>query len=165
MALSAGEPPCVWGGYFFFWGGGKCKFYFYGRGDFSESGGLQDLGVRLKSAKLKPLPAYYDLSRLDHETSGKLIPDSARQTLPGDFQTFQRSCMRELFEVFAEGNFAEMSEVINLCIVRRSALPKTSVVISLLARRLTLQGVFLKHVKNYIPLVLGSTPFRGMPAQ
>ena len=25
------------GGYFGFGGGGKCRFYFYGRGDFSES--------------------------------------------------------------------------------------------------------------------------------
>ena len=28
----------LWGGYFGFWGGGECRFYFYGREDFSDGG-------------------------------------------------------------------------------------------------------------------------------
>ena len=40
--LSAGKTMSIkflllgGGGYFGFWGGGECRFYFYGRGDFSE---------------------------------------------------------------------------------------------------------------------------------
>ena len=47
------------GGYFGFWGGGKCRFYFYGREDFSDSyklwirqnleGGLSDVKILLSS--------------------------------------------------------------------------------------------------------------------
>ena len=36
--MSIKFPVLGGGGYFGFWGGGECRFYFYGRADFSEDG-------------------------------------------------------------------------------------------------------------------------------
>ena len=36
------------GEYFGFWGGGRCRFYFYGRGDFSAKGPVQNGLVRTR---------------------------------------------------------------------------------------------------------------------